>query len=74
MPLIKTTQADSHGSFDFGVLQPEHYTLVVDDDDWGRSDGFDFEITPLPQETVSVTVDISPIASILGLSPSTVAR
>jgi hypothetical protein len=60
MPLVKTTQADSHGDFDFGVLQPGHYTLIVDDDVWGHSDWFDFEVTTLQRETVSVTVDISP--------------
>jgi len=60
MPLIKATQADNRGSFDFGVLQPGHYTLIVDDDGWGHSDWFDFEITKLPKETDSVTIDISP--------------
>jgi len=60
MPLIKTTEADSHGGFDFGVLPPGHYTLIVDDVTWGHSDWFDFEVTPLHRETASVTVDISP--------------
>ena len=60
MSLVKATQADSRGSFDFGVLQPGHYTLIVDDEGWGHSDWFDFEVTRLPQETVFVTVDISP--------------
>ena|SRR5436190_23347248 len=60
MPLVKATEADSHGSFDFGVLKPGHYTLIVDDAAWGHSDWFDFEVTSLPRETLSVTVDISP--------------
>jgi len=60
MPLIKATQADSHGSFDFGLLQPGHYTLIVDNATWGYSDWFDFEITSSARETTSVTVDISP--------------
>jgi hypothetical protein len=60
MPLVRTTEADSHGRFDFGVLPPGHYTLIVDDVVWGHSDWFDFEVATLPRETVSVIVDISP--------------
>ncbi len=59
MPLIKATQTDRHGSFNFGVLQPGHYTLVVDDEGWRHSDWFDFQVTNLPQEMATVTVDIS---------------
>ena len=60
MPLIKAVEADSQGSFDFGALPSGHYTLIVDDDRWGHSDWFDFEITNLPKATLSVTIDISP--------------
>jgi hypothetical protein len=60
MPFVKTTEADSHGNFDFGVLEPGHYTLIVDDAVWRHSDWFDFEVTTTPRETLSVTIDISP--------------
>jgi hypothetical protein len=60
MPFVKSTQTDSHGSFDFGILTSGHYTLTVDDENWGSSDWFDVEITSFPKETASVTVDISP--------------
>ena len=29
--LVKTVEADDHGSFDFGHLKPGHYTLRIDD-------------------------------------------
>ncbi|MBI3646991.1 MAG: hypothetical protein HY233_13670 [Acidobacteriales bacterium] len=60
MPLVKATETDSHGHFDFGVLETGHYTLIVDDEGWGHSNWFDVEIESLTQKTVSVTIDISP--------------
>jgi hypothetical protein len=60
MPLVKGTETDSKGNFEFGVLKDGHYTLVVDDEALGNSDWFDVEIKSLPRETVSVTIDISP--------------
>jgi hypothetical protein len=60
MPLVKTTHTDRHGSFDFGLLLPGHYALVLDDEDWGSSEWFDVEIRSSTRETASVSVDISP--------------
>ncbi len=60
MPLVKTTKTDDHGNFDFGDVKPGHYTLILDDADWGWSDWYDVEITPKAKQTVSVTIDMSP--------------
>ena len=60
MPLVKKLTADDDGNFDFGSLNQGHYTLIVDDASWGSSTWFDVEIKTLPQQTESVTVDISP--------------
>jgi len=60
MSLVKKSTADDDGNFDFGSLNPGHYTLIVDDVSWGSSTWFDVEIKTLPRPTESVTVDISP--------------
>jgi len=60
MPLVKKVATNGKGNFDFGSLSQGHYTLIVDDADWGSSEWFDVEIISLPQPTASVTVDISP--------------
>jgi hypothetical protein len=60
MPLVKKVTADNDGDFDFGSLSYGHYTLIIDDADWGSSTRFDVEVKVLPRETDSVTVDISP--------------
>jgi hypothetical protein len=57
---VKTVETDNDGKFDFGVLGPGHYTLVVDEKTWGRSDRFDVEVKDLPRSTESVTIDVSP--------------
>jgi hypothetical protein len=46
MPLVKTVKTDGSGRFDFGELQEEHYTLVID---WPLEYGgwFDVEINKL---------------------------
>lgn len=54
--LVKTVEADDHGSFDFGQLKLGHYVLRIDDNDL-----FDVEIKDLPRQTESVTIDVSPI-------------
>jgi len=41
-------------------LRPGHYTLIVDDGDWGTSHWFNVEVKLQPKETVTVTIDISP--------------
>jgi hypothetical protein len=41
MPLVKTTSTDGDGRFDFGAMPPGHYTLTLDDGEWGSSDFFD---------------------------------
>jgi hypothetical protein len=60
MPLVKATETDAHGNFDFGVLKQGHYTLIADDEGWRHSDWFDVEIRSLSRETASVTIEISP--------------
>jgi len=61
MPIVKIIHADQEGHFDFGPLAPGHYTLEVDDKVWDTESWFDVEVLiPMPQETASVTVDISP--------------
>ena len=61
MPLVKATETDADGNFDFGSLNEGHYTLIVDDEAWGSSEWFDVEIKNLPQRTASVSIDISPV-------------
>jgi hypothetical protein len=60
LSFIKHAKADANGHFDFGLLQPGHYTLVVDDEGWGRSDWYDVEVKDMPRTTESVTIDVSP--------------
>ncbi len=60
MPFVAVTRTDKNGSFDFGQVKSGHYSLIVEDQGWGRSDWFDVEIINLPRKTASVTVDISP--------------
>ena len=60
MPMVKTTKTDVNGHFDFGEVAPGHYTLIVDDGDWGSSDWFDVEVKQQGKETVAVTIDVSP--------------
>ncbi len=60
MPLVKKTEADDAGNFDFGSLNDGHYTLVVDDPKWASSSWFDVEIKKLPRQTDFVIVDVSP--------------
>ena len=60
MPLVKTVKTDGSGRFDFGELQEEHYTLVID---WPSEYGewFDVEIKKLSRPTTSVKIDVSPV-------------
>jgi hypothetical protein len=60
VPLIRIASIDSGGHFDFGPLDPGHYTLVVEDEKWHDSSWFDVEIGKFPMDTASVTIDISP--------------
>jgi hypothetical protein len=62
MPLVKAVKTDDNGEFDFGPLQPGHYTLVVDEKKWGSSDWYDVEVKDLPRSTQSVTIDVSPVS------------
>jgi hypothetical protein len=55
--LIKTTETDDRGHFDFGSLRMGHYTLRIDDNDL-----FDVEVKDLPRVTDSVTIDVSPVS------------
>lgn len=60
MLVVESVATDNKGAFNFDRVTPGHYTLVAEDQDWGYSDWFDVEITKLPRETASETVDISP--------------
>src|SRR5215469_2709684 len=60
MPLVKSVTADSGGRFDFGSLQVGHYTLAIDNADWGLSDWYDVEVKAQPRATESVLIDVSP--------------
>lgn len=60
MPLVKTINTDKDGRFDFGSVAPGHYTLIVDDGNWGTSNWFDVELKSQPRGTVAVTIDVSP--------------
>ena len=60
MPLVKVTETDPKGYFDFGEIAPGHYTLILDDGVWGTSDWFDVEVKQQPKQTVTVTIDVSP--------------
>jgi hypothetical protein len=60
MPLIKQTHTDAEGHFEFGLLQPGHYTLVIDEKNGNWSDWFDVEIVKQPKETDRVTINVTP--------------
>jgi hypothetical protein len=60
MSLVKTTKTDVDGRFDFGEIAPGHYTLIVDDGDWGTANWFDVEVKQQAKQTVAVTIDVSP--------------
>ena len=60
LPFVKATKADVNGRFDFGDVAPGHYTLIIDDGDWGTSAWFDVELKPQDKQTVAVTIDVSP--------------
>jgi hypothetical protein len=59
-PLVKTTETNNDGNFDFGALDNRHYNLVIEDTDWGSSDSFDVEVKHMEQRTESVVIDVSP--------------
>jgi len=61
LPVVKTVRTDDKGSFDFGPLKTDHYTLIVDDESLEVEDWFDVEIMSLPQATQSVKIDVSPV-------------
>jgi hypothetical protein len=58
--LVKTLETDQSGRFDFGVLAPGHYTLVID---WPSeaANSFDAEVKELSRRTSSVKIDASPV-------------
>lgn len=60
MPVVKVMKTDSNGHFDFGEVTAGHYTLIVDDRDWGTSNWFDVEVKPQAKQTLAVRVDVSP--------------
>lgn len=60
MALVRTTKTDDRGHFDFGEIAPGHYTLIIDDGNWGTSNWFDVEVRQQANQTVSVTIDVSP--------------
>ncbi len=60
MPLVKTTKTDVNGRFDFGEVAPGHYTLIVDDDEWGTSEWFAVEVRKQAKMANAVTIDVSP--------------
>lgn len=60
MLLVKTAKTDGNGYFDFGEVSPGHYTLIVDDHDWGTSEWFDVEVKQQARQTVAVMIDVSP--------------
>jgi len=60
MPLVKATRTDADGRSDFGEVAPGHYTLIVDDGDWGSSNWFDVEVKQQAKQTAAITIDVSP--------------
>ncbi len=60
MPVVKTAQTDVNGYFDFGEVAPGHYTLIVDDGEWGTSDWFDVEVKTQATQTMAILIDVSP--------------
>jgi hypothetical protein len=56
--LVKQVEANDTGSFDFGVLSPGHYTLLIVSP-WGE-DRFDVEVISRQKPTAAVTIDVSP--------------
>jgi hypothetical protein len=61
MPLVKTTKTDADGWFDFGEVAPGHYTLIVEEGEWGSSEWFDVEVKPKATQTMAVRIDVSPV-------------
>jgi len=60
MLLVRTAKTDVNGHFDFGEVSPGHYTLIVDDEEWGTSEWFDVEVKQQATRTIAVTIDVSP--------------
>jgi hypothetical protein len=49
------------GQFDFGMIEPGHYYLEIDDKEGSLYDWFQVEVKGPPKPKESVTVDISPV-------------
>ena len=60
MRLIRVTQTDHRGWFDFGFVPPGHYTLIVNDRKWDRFEWFDVEVRADAAPMSAVLIDISP--------------
>jgi hypothetical protein len=58
---VKTPFTGADGKFDFGILMPSHYYLIIDDEKGSLSDGFEVEVKRPPNQKESETIDISPV-------------
>jgi hypothetical protein len=59
---LKTILTDNDGKFDFGILKPSHYYLIIDDEKGSLSDWFEVEVKGPPNPKESETIDISPVS------------
>jgi hypothetical protein len=59
---LKTVFTDSGGKFDFGVLQPGHYYLKIDDEKGSLSALFQIEVRGAQNPKESEIIDISSVS------------
>lgn len=57
---LKSVVTGTDGKFDFGALHAGHYTLIIEEEKWQRSDWFDVEVKGPLNPKESVIIDISP--------------
>ena len=58
---VKTVLTDADGTFDFGIVKPNHYHLRIDDEKGSLSAWFQVEVKGPPNPKESETIDISPV-------------
>jgi len=58
---VKTVFTGTDGKFDFGILKPSHYSLIIEGEKGSLSGWFQVEVKGTPKPKESETIDISPV-------------